>query len=153
VRETLRVEVTEYLRAHSARTTPEIAMGIRARHVDVKEILAGDGFEQVPHPEGASPRGIYFMASLPVLPSRRGSLSPSTDLGFLLQVLSDGRWHSLTEILARSFADRGHGLTVHSRVSQLRSDHGFTVEQRFTTDGRRRGSEYRLVRDLMEEAA
>ena len=43
-----------------------------------------------------------------------------TDCDFLYDVLSDNRPHSLNEILRRSFAERGCGLTVHSRVADLR---------------------------------
>lgn len=51
-----------------------------------------------------------------------------TDAEFLLKVLRDGRWHGLNEILGRSQADRGFGLTVHSRAADLRK-RGLTVEQ------------------------
>lgn len=43
-----------------------------------------------------------------------------TDCDFLERVLADGQPHSLNEILRRSFAERGHGLTVHSRAADLR---------------------------------
>lgn len=66
-----------------------------------------------------------------------------TDTEFLLRVLEDGGWHSLNSILQRSFAERGCGLTVHSRASDLRA-RGYLVEHRMM--GRRgEGSMYRLV--------
>lgn len=43
-----------------------------------------------------------------------------TDCDFLLDVLSDGQPHSLNDVLRRSFTERGCGLTVHSRVADLR---------------------------------
>lgn len=43
-----------------------------------------------------------------------------TDCDFLLDVLSDGMPHSLNDVLRRSFTERGCGLTVHSRVADLR---------------------------------
>jgi hypothetical protein len=43
-----------------------------------------------------------------------------SDTAFLLEVLSDGEKHGLNEILLRSFRERGCGLTVHSRASDLR---------------------------------
>lgn len=49
------------------------------------------------------------------------------DREFLLAVLADGRPHSLAEILSRSMNERGCGLTVHSRVADLRK-HGYTIE-------------------------
>lgn len=68
------------------------------------------------------------------------------DTAFLLSVLNDGDWHELSEIIERSQAQRGHGLTVHSRASDLRK-RGFLIEQRGEHDdatGRAR-SYYRLV--------
>lgn len=44
----------------------------------------------------------------------------TTDADFLYSVLSDGKPHSTTEILRRSFVERGVGLTVHSRAATLR---------------------------------
>ena len=68
-----------------------------------------------------------------------------TDAAFLLRVLSDGRPHSLNEILQASFAERGCGMTVHSRVSDLRSQ-GYTIDH-VTIPGAKRGAghAYRLV--------
>lgn len=43
-----------------------------------------------------------------------------SDCDWLASLLSDGKPHSLNEILRRSFAERGCGLTVHSRCSDLR---------------------------------
>lgn len=66
-----------------------------------------------------------------------------TDAAFLLAVLADGREHSLSEILAVSIAERGFGMTVHSRVSDLRK-RGYRVDHR-TVGKRGAGSLYRLV--------
>lgn len=66
-----------------------------------------------------------------------------TDAEFLLEVLRDGEWHSLNQILARSFEQRGHGLTVHSRAADLR-DRGHVVEHRMKGQ-RGAGSQYRLL--------
>ena len=52
-----------------------------------------------------------------------------SDTDFLARVLSDGAWHSLNEIVARSIRERGCGLTVHSRASDLRK-RGVAVAQR-----------------------
>ena len=43
-----------------------------------------------------------------------------TDAAFLLSILEDGQPHSTDEILAKSQAERGVGLMVHSRASDLR---------------------------------
>lgn len=52
-----------------------------------------------------------------------------SDTDFLLSVLRDGEWHELNSIIATSQAARGHGLTVHSRASDLRAK-GHTIETR-----------------------
>lgn len=43
------------------------------------------------------------------------------DADFLAAVLSDGKPHTTNEILHASFRERGCGLTVHSRASDLRN--------------------------------
>ena len=69
-----------------------------------------------------------------------------TDAAFLLRVLSDGKPHILEEILQASFAERGCGLTVHSRAAELRKQ-GYEVVNRVSGGARgRRVSVYRLVK-------
>ena len=66
-----------------------------------------------------------------------------TDSEFVLDCLGRGGWWSLNDLLAESFRRRGCGLTVHSRVSDLRAQ-GHRIEWRKT--GRRGdGSQYRLL--------
>ncbi len=65
-----------------------------------------------------------------------------TDCEFLQRVLSDGFKHSLNEILARSFSERGCGLTVHSRAADLRKRGLDVVNWKDGTRGN--GSWYRL---------
>lgn len=65
-----------------------------------------------------------------------------TDAEFVLDCLGRGGWWSLNDLLRASLAVRGCGLTVHSRVSDLRAQ-GHVVEHRMV--GRRGdGSQYRL---------
>lgn len=68
-----------------------------------------------------------------------------TDCDWLLELLSDGREHTLTDLIRASIDQRGHGLTVHSRVSDLRGQ-GHTIEHS-TITGAERGARhaYRLV--------
>lgn len=68
-----------------------------------------------------------------------------TDAEFILDVLGDGEEHSLAEILTRSMDDRGCGLTVHSRVAELRKK-GYAIEH-LTVKGAERGHAhtYRLI--------
>lgn len=73
-----------------------------------------------------------------------------TDAEFLLHVLGDGLEHTLTEILRRSFAERGCGLTVHSRACDLRK-RGYVISNR-SMPGGRRGSVYQLVSEPLEAA-
>lgn len=75
-----------------------------------------------------------------------------TDLEFVLSVLTDGELHTHAEILRRSFDERGHGLTVHSRVSQLRTERHCVIEH-VTIQGASRGhaSAYRLLSSPLEE--
>jgi hypothetical protein len=69
----------------------------------------------------------------------------SGDCTFLLGVLSDGNEHSHPEILARSFGERGHGLTVHSRIAELRAlGHNVLPARIEVVDGRK-VSFYRLA--------
>lgn len=66
-----------------------------------------------------------------------------TDCEFVLHALKDGNWRSLNSLLQQSFAERGCGLTIHSRISDLRA-RGHVIEHRMV--GRRgNGSLYRLV--------
>jgi hypothetical protein len=77
-----------------------------------------------------------------------------TDCEFLLEVLADGREHTLTDILRASIEQRGHGLTVHSRVADLRA-RGHEIEH-VTIAGAQRGAghAYRLrVASLAEPEA
>lgn len=127
-------------------TATEIAAGVRARRADVDEALLDGPFAEAPAPEGAHPLARHWSAA--PLPSRAVPERQS-DKDFLLHVLADGGWHSLSEILTRSFRERGCGLTVHSRASDLRRKDGLDIEQRATTSNDRRGSEYRLLRETV----
>lgn len=64
-----------------------------------------------------------------------------------------GEWVDLNAILRASIAERGCGLTVHSRAAELRA-RGFVVENRTkrTADGRV-ASAYRLVSVAVGEQA
>lgn len=53
-----------------------------------------------------------------------------TDAAFLLRCLSDGKPHTLNELIGRSFVERGCGLTVHSRAADLRKQ-GHRIVNKF----------------------
>ena len=75
-----------------------------------------------------------------------------TDRAWLRDALADGEWHSQTDLLRRSQEERGHGLTVHSRASELRTIDGLTVEQRNARVDGRIVSSYRLVSPVEPQA-
>jgi hypothetical protein len=68
----------------------------------------------------------------------------ATDCDFLADVLKDHGWHSTSEILAYSINERGCGLTVHSRISDLRAK-GLNIEYRRVPGERAAAHQYRLV--------
>lgn len=73
-----------------------------------------------------------------------------TDADFLLALLSDGKPRTTNEILAASFAERGVGLTVHSRAADLRK-RGQRID--VTCQGRENGRavySYTLLPSLRE---
>jgi len=73
-----------------------------------------------------------------------------SDAAFLYHCLEDGRWHGQAEILAKSMAERGHGMTVHSRAADLRKK-GCVVECELRHNGHGRAlSYYRMVVALDE---
>lgn len=53
-------------------------------------------------------------------------MAKKTDDQFVLEILTDGKVHSGKEIEMISLAKRGHGLTLHSRISALR-DKGWII--------------------------
>jgi len=77
-----------------------------------------------------------------------------TDAAFMLSVLEErpGEWVAQTEILQRSMAERGCGLTVHSRAATLRGG-GHTVENKIEKRAGRAVSFYRLVTGSLAAAA
>lgn len=130
-----------FLSDHPYQDLETIARGVQARTERVRETLRGDLFTSVM----ADGRRVYRLGSSVWDRQGRADSGIETDAAFLLRVLSDGKPHSLNEILRRSFADRGCGLTTHSRVADLRKL-GYRIE-----NTRRRGahrgeaSVYRLV--------
>lgn len=53
-----------------------------------------------------------------------------TDADYLLDLLRDGRELTGPEILRYSQHERGVGMTIHSRISELRNDRGHTITTR-----------------------
>lgn len=69
------------------------------------------------------------------------------DLDFCERVLraNRGAWVAQMDIVSWSIQMRGCGLTVHSRVSELRTERGLQVENKIETRDGRRVSFYRLL--------
>ncbi len=66
-----------------------------------------------------------------------------TDNAFVLALLQErpNQWVAQADIIARSQAERGHGLTPHSRVADLRKD-GHIIENRLVRDYNRYQRKY-----------
>lgn len=136
---TVEDRVALWLSAHPNSTAEQVARGVSARNQSVREVLSGPLFGFTVQ-NGAV---LYRLRSTPPGAPGRAGTGKETDKQFLARVLSDGEWHSLNQILARSRQERGCGLTVHSRAANLRAD-GFVIEHK--KDGERGdGSWYRLV--------
>jgi hypothetical protein len=72
--------------------------------------------------------------------SHAAKVSTSSRLQAVLDVLSDGRWHSSYELTMKT-----HSVAPHSDLHEIRQN-GYPVEQRYNgeTPNGRRISEYRL---------
>ena len=73
-----------------------------------------------------------------------------TDSAFILKVLEDGQPHSQAEILRLSFNERGCGLTVHSRIADLRKKGHYIVCDRIPNVQRGEAWTYQLLGSLPE---
>lgn len=134
-----------WLTDHPASTSHEIAAGVMSRASTVAEILQKPPFNKTV----AGKRILYRNASH--VREQTGTARRETDCEFLHRVLSDGRPHNLNEILQRSFAERGCGLTVHSRAANLRK-RGLNIVN--WKDGQRgAGSWYRLESSIEASVA
>lgn len=138
MRETLTVEVEDFLRWNGPSTATQIAVGIRARRDDVDEVLKSDPFKRVSAPSGCSPKAAWFNLSY-LVPARPTRVVSRADR--MLEVLQDGRPHSREEIFERV----GFMLT-NNAASELR-EQGYEVEHRVE----RRIHTYQLV-DGLDEA-
>jgi hypothetical protein len=141
----LQDRIASYLLDHPNRSVRQIAGDLRAREASVRAILGSSGL--FCQHDGPGKAVTFTLGIAPAEPSRCGPSrreGAETDCDFLYRVLSDGKPHNLNEILRRSFAERGCGLTVHSRAAELRRDRGLEVAN--WKDGKRGdGSWYRLV--------
>jgi hypothetical protein len=120
VRPSLQAEIREFLLANGPSTAPEIALGLRARRVDIDRVLSSsNGFERVSAPEGVTGRGKYWNASQ-LVPMRRGGKSRSAQM---LDVLRDGKWHTRYDI----FNATGRYFLTNNAATELRAA-GYSIE-------------------------
>ena len=134
----LQDRVALWLSDHPNSTCEQVAVGVRARRATVRETLCGQLFTF----NVVGSRVLYKLRSSGQDWQGPATGGRETDKEFLARVLSDGGPHNLNEILQRSFRERGCGLTVHSRVSDLRRDGMNVVHWK---DGERgNGSWYQL---------
>ena len=73
-----------------------------------------------------------------------------TDAEFILSVLEDNQPHSQADLLRRSFEQRGCGLTVHSRIADLRRKGYFIACERVPGADRGEAWAYTLFGPLSE---
>jgi hypothetical protein len=71
-----------------------------------------------------------------------------TDSAFLLSILEDGAQHSQAELLRRSFQERGCGLTIHSRIADLRKQGHYIICDRVPGKTRGEAWTYQLLGSL-----
>lgn len=94
MRASLERDVAAYLEAYGPATSTAIALGVRARRVDVAAVLASARFRRVDPPGGTASRAKCFGLS-PVVPQRRSGKSRRAD--DLLELLRDGEPHTRSE--------------------------------------------------------
>lgn len=126
-------------------TAREIAQALGASAADVAGVLRGSGRFSGPWVRGRAPRvrKVYKLAAAPQ-GARGARVRPGTQTGRVLDVLSDGEWHSTRSIL------RAVPCIVHSRIADLRAK-GYRVEHRGHGGGADR-NEYRLLPGTLGEA-
>ncbi len=112
-------EIAAWLAGHTAATAGEVARGVGARTIDVRDTLHHDRRFTGPHTTAARPgRRIYQLAA-PVPAQAAGTAgtatSAATQCQRLLAVLSDGRPHRSLDLYRMGLG------VVHSRVADLRA--------------------------------
>lgn len=111
MRASLPAEMRAFLDEHGPATAPEIALGIRARRVDVDHVLASGAFSRSERPKGASPNAAYFVSS-PVVPRPRSLKSGRADAFYSL--FADGIPHSRAE------CQQAVGVYTNNAAAELR---------------------------------
>jgi hypothetical protein len=144
VRLDLQSRVTDFVRQHPGLTLNEVARGVRARTVDVADVLASEAFYASPRASYLADRAqVYRLA--PVAGEKTGRPARRSQCSLIAAVLADREWHTTSEI------HRACGFSrLNSRIAELRSTHsrwGMLIECRHI-DGVQAGpdaQEYRFV--------
>jgi hypothetical protein len=142
MRASLRSEISRFLEAKGASTSPMIAYGVNARRADVDRVLAGPGFSRVEAPEGCRTNGRYFNLSQLV----PGAARRASRAEVMLEVLGDGEPHSRAEVIDNLIA-AGASLFTNNAAAELRA-RGYDV----FTDRSGGTVSYRLITDEAEAA-
>jgi hypothetical protein len=133
--------VSAFVAANPDSTQREIARGIQARDVEVRDVLADSAFSVSVRDEGTIRAAqLYRLALVGTDGLGRRARRSQNDL--IQHVLQDGSWHTVSEIHRRCGFSR-----LNSRVSELRKKRGMLIECRHV-DGAGRGPtayEYRFT--------
>lgn len=144
----LRGEVHAWLLEHGPAQAKAIALGVRARKVEVAAVLAQDGFSQAERPAGAHPQSEWWIASRRVPRVTEGSRA-----GLLLAILQDSAWHSRADIFERT----GRSFLTNNAASDLRGAghvveyeprRGYRLVSLAAPEGRSSGAASEPTRDL-----
>lgn len=111
----LDAEIRTFLLEHGSSTVEEIALGVRVRRADVAAVLVQGDFSRSSRRIGTNPRSITWGASRPVLRSESGTDRGPSQCSRVLDVLRDGRPHTVAEIHRLAGFSR-----LNSRVAELR---------------------------------
>ena len=137
----LEQRVIDFVAANPGLTAREVAKGVTARLQSVIDVLSGEAFSAAPRDAYPSDRAqVYRLA--PVAAEQPGRAARRSQCDLIADLLADGLWHSVAQIHRRCGFSR-----LNSRVAELRSRRGMTIECRHVT-GAGRGAdayEYRAV--------
>lgn len=151
MREGLAIDIALYLADRpDGETASEIALGLRARRFDVALTLRDDERFYGPVKVGAAPHAkeVWSLAAGTAGQAGTGKksrwpgrstrfLAPGSQHVRVLEVLSDGRWHTSSELYRRVHC------VLHSRIYQLR-EMGYDIPHRGGGPGAE-AHEYRLA--------
>lgn len=132
--------MSDFVRANPGLTLEEISRGVRARTAAVRDVLVGEGFSASLRMSYPSDRAQVYRVAVAGADGP-GMASRPSQASRVAQLLSDGRWHTASEIHRRCGTMR-----LNSRVAELRKTRGWEMCE--FIKGETRGPDayrYRLV--------